>query len=105
MSLKGLVIVSGGAGTGKSTTLSSMVEHRNIYSKGHILCVADPIEFIHRNKRSIVTQREVGIDTESYEMALKNGLRHNQEYAFIIEELFPKVSNKVVVKNLLKTIL
>ncbi|MDR2240407.1 MAG: PilT/PilU family type 4a pilus ATPase [Zoogloeaceae bacterium] len=72
---RGLVILVGGTGTGKSTTLASMVDYRNIHSHGHIITVEDPIEFVHEHKNCIVTQREVGIDTESWEVALKNSLR------------------------------
>lgn len=65
----------GGTGTGKSTSLAAMINHRNENSYGHILTVEDPIEFVHPHKNCIITQREVGVDTESWEAALKNSLR------------------------------
>ena len=75
MSKRGLVIFVGGTGTGKTTSLASMVDYRNEHSYGHIITVEDPIEFVHAHKHCIVTQREIGIDTDSWETALKNTLR------------------------------
>ncbi|HYY16929.1 MAG TPA: PilT/PilU family type 4a pilus ATPase [Gammaproteobacteria bacterium] len=75
MAKRGLVIMVGGTGSGKSTSLAAMVNHRNENSFGHILTVEDPIEFVHPHKNCIVTQREVGVDTEGWEIALKNSLR------------------------------
>ena len=75
MSKRGLVIFVGGTGTGKTTSLASMVDYRNEHSYGHIITVEDPIEFVHSHKHCIVTQREIGIDTDSWETALKNTLR------------------------------
>ena len=75
MSKRGLVIFVGGTGTGKTTSLAAMVDYRNEKSYGHIITVEDPIEFVHNHKNCIVTQREVGIDTDSWEPALKNTLR------------------------------
>ena len=75
MSKRGLVIFVGGTGTGKTTSLASMVDYRNEHSYGHIITVEDPIEFVHAHKHCIVTQREIGIDTDSWESALKNTLR------------------------------
>ena len=75
MSKRGLVIFVGGTGTGKTTSLASMVDYRNEHSYGHIITVEDPIEFVHSHKHCIVTQREIGIDTDSWESALKNTLR------------------------------
>ncbi|MCK2087225.1 PilT/PilU family type 4a pilus ATPase [Thauera aromatica] len=72
---RGLVIFVGGTGTGKTTSLASMVDFRNENTYGHIITVEDPIEFVHTHKNCIVSQREVGIDTESWEAALKNTLR------------------------------
>lgn len=72
---RGLVIIAGGTGTGKSTTLAAMINHRNMHSNSHIVTIEDPIEFIHKHDKSIITQREVGLDTDSYEIALKNVLR------------------------------
>ena len=75
MGKRGLVIFVGGTGTGKTTSLAAMVDHRNENSFGHIITVEDPIEFVHPHKNCIVTQRELGIDTEGWEIALKNTLR------------------------------
>ena len=75
MSKRGLVIFVGGTGTGKTTSLAALVDHRNKNSFGHIITVEDPIEFVHDHKNCIVTQREVGVDTDSWEAALKNALR------------------------------
>jgi twitching motility protein PilU len=72
---RGLVIVVGATGSGKSTSLAAMVDHRNESTFGHIITIEDPIEFVHPHKNCIVTQREVGIDTDSWESALKNSLR------------------------------
>lgn len=75
MTKRGLVILVGGTGSGKSTTLAAMVDHRNENSYGHIITIEDPVEFVHPHKNCIVTQREVGIDTDGWGMALKNTLR------------------------------
>ena len=75
MTKRGLMIFVGGTGTGKTTSLAAMVDFRNEKSFGHIITVEDPIEFVHAHKNCIVTQREVGIDTDSWEPALKNTLR------------------------------
>ena len=75
MTKRGLVIFVGGTGTGKTTSLAALVDHRNKNSFGHIITVEDPIEFVHDHKNCIVTQREVGVDTDSWEAALKNTLR------------------------------
>ena len=75
MTKRGLVIFVGGTGTGKTTSLAALVDHRNKNSHGHIITIEDPIEFIHDHKGCIVTQREVGVDTDSWEAALKNTLR------------------------------
>ncbi len=75
MTKRGLVIFVGGTGTGKTTSLASMVDFRNEHSYGHIITVEDPIEFVHQHRNCIVTQREIGIDTENWEIALKNTLR------------------------------
>jgi len=72
---RGLVIFVGGTGSGKSTSLAAMIDWRNINSHGHIITVEDPVEFVHPHKNCIVTQREVGLDTDSWEVALKNTLR------------------------------
>ncbi len=75
MAKRGLVIFVGGTGTGKTTSLASMVDYRNEHSYGHIITVEDPIEYVHQHKNCIITQREVGIDTDDWEIALKNTLR------------------------------
>lgn len=75
MEKQGLVLVVGATGSGKSTTLASMIEYRNSNRTGHILTIEDPIEFIHEHRKSVVDQREVGLDTLSYQEALKNALR------------------------------
>ena len=75
MTKRGLVIFVGGTGTGKTTSLAALVDHRNKNSHGHIITVEDPIEFVHEHKGCIVTQREIGVDTDSWEAALKNTLR------------------------------
>ncbi len=85
MSKKGLVLVVGAAGSGKSTTLASMVNFRASNAAGHIITVEDPIEFLYAHKRSIITQREVGIDTRSYKEALKNALRQTPDVIFVGE--------------------
>ena len=75
MTKRGLVIMVGATGSGKSTSLAAMVDHRNENSHGHIITIEDPVEFVHPHKNCIVTQREVGIDTDGWEHALKNTLR------------------------------
>ena len=75
MTKRGLVLVVGATGSGKSTTLAAMIDHRNTIHPGHIVTVEDPIEFVHNHKRSLITQREVGFDTLSFQNALKNTLR------------------------------
>ena len=75
MTKRGLVIMVGATGSGKSTSLAAMVDFRNENSYGHIVTIEDPIEFTHNHKKSLVTQREVGVDTDSYEIAMKNTLR------------------------------
>ncbi|MDB5900577.1 MAG: pilU, partial [Ramlibacter sp.] len=75
MSKRGLTILVGATGSGKSTTLAAMVDWRNTMSYGHIITIEDPVEFVHPHKNCVVTQREVGLDTDSWEAALKNTLR------------------------------
>ncbi len=85
MTKRGMVIFVGATGTGKSTSLASMIGYRNHNSTGHIITIEDPIEFVHRHGGCIITQREVGIDTESYEVALKNTLRQAPDVILIGE--------------------
>ncbi|MBD1576241.1 PilT/PilU family type 4a pilus ATPase [Vibrio sp. S11_S32] len=82
---RGLVLVVGATGSGKSTSMAAMTGHRNVTMTGHILAVEDPIEFVHEHKKCIVTQREVGLDTDSYEIALKNSLRQAPDMILIGE--------------------
>lgn len=85
MEKRGLVLVVGSTGSGKSTTLAAMIGYRNKNANSHILTIEDPLEFIHQHDRSIVQQREVGIDTHSYENALKNALREAPDVILIGE--------------------
>lgn len=85
MTKRGLIVFVGATGTGKSTSLASMIGHRNEHSSGHIISIEDPIEFIHEHKGCIVTQREVGVDTDSFEVALKNTLRQAPDVIMIGE--------------------
>ena len=85
MTTRGLVIFVGATGSGKSTSLAAMVGYRNENSRGHIITIEDPIEFIHNHRNCIVTQREIGVDTESYEIALKNTLRQAPDVILIGE--------------------
>lgn len=85
MSKRGLVLFVGGTGTGKSTSLAALIGHRNTNSRGHILTIEDPIEFVHEHKNCVVTQREVGIDTQSFDDALKSSLRQAPDVILIGE--------------------
>jgi len=85
LTTRGLVLVTGATGSGKSTTLAAMVDHRNATTPGHIITIEDPIEFMHRHKKSIVTQREVGFDTLSFHEALRNTLRQAPDVILIGE--------------------
>jgi twitching motility protein PilU len=85
MRKRGLTLVVGATGSGKSTTLAAMVDHRNASEAGHIITIEDPIEFDHRHKQSIVTQREVGFDTTSFQAALKNTVRQAPDVILIGE--------------------
>ena len=82
---RGMVLLVGSTGSGKSTTLATMIDHRNAHQTGHILTIEDPIEFIHSHKKSVVDQREVGIDTLSYSNALKNAMREAPDVILIGE--------------------
>ncbi len=85
MTKRGLVLVVGATGSGKSTTLAAMIDHRNAIYPGHIITVEDPIEFVHQHKKSLITQREVGFDTLSFQNALKNTLRQAPDVILIGE--------------------
>ncbi len=85
MSKRGLVMVVGGTGSGKSTTLAAMIGHRNENSRGHIVTIEDPVEYVHPHKDCVVTQREVGVDTESWQAALRNTLRQAPDLILIGE--------------------
>ncbi|QYJ85218.1 PilT/PilU family type 4a pilus ATPase [Shewanella mesophila] len=85
MSKRGLIIMVGGTGTGKSTSLAALVGYRNAHARGHILTIEDPVEFVHDHRKSIITQREVGIDTESFDAALKSSLRQAPDVILIGE--------------------
>jgi twitching motility protein PilU len=85
MQKRGLILFVGGTGSGKSTSLASLIDHRNVNSSGHIITIEDPIEFIHKHKKCIVNQREVGVDTDCYEDALENTLRQAPDVILIGE--------------------
>ncbi|MDG6348571.1 PilT/PilU family type 4a pilus ATPase [Luteimonas sp. 8-5] len=87
MAPRGLVLLVGSTGSGKSTTLASMIDHRNSTSTGHILTIEDPIEYLHKHKKSIVNQREVGMDTHTFHNALKNAMREAPDVILIGEIL------------------
>ncbi len=85
MTRRGLILVVGATGSGKSTTLAGMIDHRNSNESGHIISVEDPVEFTHSHKKSIITQREVGFDTQSFQDALKNAMRQAPDVILIGE--------------------
>ncbi len=85
MDKRGLILVVGATGSGKSTTLAAMLNHRNEMAGGHIITIEDPIEFVYKDKKAIISQREVGIDTETYDAALKNALRQAPDVILIGE--------------------
>ncbi|MFA5631722.1 MAG: PilT/PilU family type 4a pilus ATPase [Porticoccaceae bacterium] len=85
MNKRGIIIFVGATGTGKSTSLAALIGHRNRNSRGHIISIEDPIEFVHQHEGCIVTQREVGVDTESFEVALRNTLRQAPDVILIGE--------------------
>ncbi len=85
MSKRGLVLFVGGTGTGKSTSMAALIGYRNRNSRGHILTIEDPVEFVHEHEKCMVTQREVGLDTESFEAALKSSLRQAPDVILIGE--------------------
>ena len=85
MEPRGMLLVTGTAGSGKSTTLAAMIEHINANGSGHILTIEDPIEFLHRDKRCLINQREVGVDTESFAEALRSALRQDPDVILVGE--------------------
>ncbi len=85
MEKRGLVLFVGGTGSGKSTSLAALIDHRNGNSSGHIITIEDPVEYVHRHKKSIINQREVGVDTRSFHAALKNTLRQAPDVILIGE--------------------
>lgn len=85
MQKRGLVLFVGGTGSGKSTSLAALIDHRNTNSAGHIITIEDPVEFVHRHKKSLINQREVGVDTRSFKNALKNTLRQAPDVILIGE--------------------
>jgi len=85
MTKRGLVLVVGGTGSGKSTTLAAMIGYRNENSHGHIITIEDPVEYVHPHRNCLITQREVGVDTDSWEAALKNTLRQAPDVILIGE--------------------
>jgi twitching motility protein PilU len=85
MERRGLILVTGMTGSGKSTTLASMIDFRNTREPGHIITIEDPIEYFHEHKKSLISQREIGVDTESYATALKNALRQRPDVILVGE--------------------
>ena len=85
MEKRGLVLFVGGTGSGKSTSLAALIDHRNTHTSGHIITIEDPIEYVHQHKKSIINQREVGVDTRSFHAALKNTLRQAPDVILIGE--------------------
>lgn len=85
MAKRGLVLVVGATGSGKSTSLAAMIDHRNSNQAGHIITVEDPIEFVHVHKKSLISQREIGVDTDNYHIALKNALRQAPDVILVGE--------------------
>jgi twitching motility protein PilU len=85
MNKRGLVLLVGGTGSGKSTSLAAMVDHRNATSPGHIITIEDPVEYAHQSKQSLITHREVGVDTHSWHHALKNTLRQAPDVILVGE--------------------
>lgn len=85
MEKRGLVLFVGATGSGKSTSLAALIDYRNTNSSGHIITIEDPVEFVHRHKKSIINQREVGVDTRSFHAALKNALRQAPDVILIGE--------------------
>lgn len=85
MERRGLILLTGMTGSGKSTTLASMIDHRNMTEQGHIITIEDPVEYFHEHKQCIISQREVGIDTDSYYVAMKNAMRQRPDIIMVGE--------------------
>ncbi|MBX2835081.1 MAG: PilT/PilU family type 4a pilus ATPase [Micavibrio sp.] len=85
MEKRGMILLTGITGSGKSTTLASMIDHRNENAQGHIITIEDPIEYFHDHKKSVITQREVGVDTSSFPAAMKNSLRQRPDVILVGE--------------------
>ena len=96
MNKRGIVIFVGATGTGKSTSLAALSGHRNKNSRGHIVSIEDPIEFVHEHQGCIITQREVGVDTESFDVALKNTLRQAPDVILIGEIRTPETMQHAI---------
>ena len=96
MTKRGLVLVVGATGSGKSTTLAAMIDHRNRTSSGHIITVEDPVEFVHQSRQSLVTHRDVGVDTHSWHHALKNTLRQAPDVILIGEIRDPETMEHAI---------
>ena len=96
MTKRGLVLVVGGTGSGKSTSLAAMIDHRNRTSGGHIITVEDPVEYVHKSQKSLVTHREVGVDTHSWHHALKNTLRQAPDVILIGEIRDPETMEHAI---------
>lgn len=85
MEKRGLILVTGMTGSGKSTSLAAMINHRNMNAEGHIITIEDPVEYYHEHQKSVITQREVGVDTESFGTAMKNALRQRPDVIMVGE--------------------
>ncbi len=96
MNKRGIVIFVGATGTGKSTSLAALIGHRNANSRGHIVSIEDPIEYVHQHQGCIITQREVGVDTESFDVALKNTLRQAPDVIMIGEIRTPETMQHAI---------
>jgi twitching motility protein PilU len=96
MNKRGIVIFVGATGTGKSTSLAALIGHRNANSRGHIVSIQDPIEYVHQHQGCIITQREVGVDTESFDVALKNTLRQAPDVIMIGEIRTPETMQHAI---------
>lgn len=96
MKKRGIILFAGATGVGKSTSLAAMIDYRNQNSQGHIITVEDPIEFVHQNKNCMITQREVGIDTDSYANAMKSALRQAPDVVLVGEIRDPEVMQQAL---------